>query len=83
MYIIRFGSINNVRQLAGFKPIEHPNKYSKEMISTLGKKLFTEIIDQMLDHGMVHSDAHPGNFAFRSDGKIVFYDLSVEIILCE
>lgn len=75
-----FKALSNKKILTlSYEPGDHMDsvktpKYPQAMINQLGRRLFTEIIDQMLDHGMVHSDAHPGNFAFRPDGKIVFYD---------
>lgn len=48
--------------------------YSQATINAMGHRLFTEIIDQILEHGSVHCDSHPGNFAFRPDGSIIIYD---------
>ncbi len=51
-----------------------PPRYSQEMINTIGYRIFETFGDQIYNLNAVHSDPHPGNFAFRPDGKIVIYD---------
>jgi predicted unusual protein kinase regulating ubiquinone biosynthesis (AarF/ABC1/UbiB family) len=43
-------------------------------INTIGKRLFQFVCEQLFDLRALHADPHPGNFAIRSDGKIILYD---------
>lgn len=43
----------------------------KDLTATLLMECF---IKQIIDHGMVHADPHPGNIGVTHDGKIVIYD---------
>lgn len=49
-------------------------RYSQQTINELGHLLFNTIAKQIYVWNTVHSDPHPGNFAFRPDGSIVMYD---------
>jgi predicted unusual protein kinase regulating ubiquinone biosynthesis (AarF/ABC1/UbiB family) len=40
----------------------------------IAEKLVESYIIQIVEHGMVHIDPHPGNVAITRNGKIVFYD---------
>jgi predicted unusual protein kinase regulating ubiquinone biosynthesis (AarF/ABC1/UbiB family) len=40
----------------------------------VGTLLATMLTDQLYEHGAVHGDPNPGNFAWREDGSIVVYD---------
>lgn len=51
-----------------------PPRYSQETINELGLLIFETIGRQIYDLKRVHSDPHPGNFAFRPDGTLVIYD---------
>lgn len=51
-----------------------PPKYSQEVINLIGYRIFETFGRQIYDLGAVHSDPHPGNFAFRPDGTIIIYD---------
>jgi len=48
--------------------------YDKEKIAQKFVELF---IDQIIKHGVVHIDPHPGNVGITSTGKIVFYDFGM------
>jgi predicted unusual protein kinase regulating ubiquinone biosynthesis (AarF/ABC1/UbiB family) len=39
-----------------------------------GEALFQVYFGTLYRHGWFHADPHPGNYAFRSDGRIVIYD---------
>ena len=51
-----------------------PPKYSQDIINLIGYRIFETFGKQIYELGAVHSDPHPGNFAFRPDGTIVIYD---------
>lgn len=51
-----------------------PPRYSQETINLIGYRIFEIFGRQIYDLGAVHSDPHPGNFAFRPDGTIILYD---------
>lgn len=51
-----------------------PPAYSQETINDIGIRLFDTVARQIYDLKKVHTDPHPGNFAFRPDGSIVIYD---------
>jgi len=48
--------------------------YSQDMNNLIGYRLFETFGQQIYDLHAVHSDPHPGNFAFRPDGSIILYD---------
>lgn len=48
--------------------------YDQETRNLLGERLFEAISEEIFEHRAVHSDPHPGNFAFRPDGTLVMYD---------
>lgn len=48
--------------------------YNQETINLIGYRIFETWGRQIYDLHAVHSDPHPGNFAFRKDGSIVLYD---------
>lgn len=54
--------------------IEHSSRYSDELRNLLGTRLFDALSEQIFKLQQVHCDPHPGNFAFRDDGSIIFYD---------
>lgn len=51
-----------------------PPRYSQDTINEIGMLLFETIGRQIYQLKRVHSDPHPGNFAFRPDGTLVIYD---------
>lgn len=55
------------------KEVKAP-RYSQETINELGMLIFETIGRQIYQLKRVHSDPHPGNFAFRPDGTLVIYD---------
>jgi predicted unusual protein kinase regulating ubiquinone biosynthesis (AarF/ABC1/UbiB family) len=40
----------------------------------LGIALFSFYVGTLYRHGLFHGDPHPGNYAFRDDGRVVVYD---------
>jgi predicted unusual protein kinase regulating ubiquinone biosynthesis (AarF/ABC1/UbiB family) len=42
--------------------------------SKIAYKLVELFLDQILNHGIIHIDPHPGNVGITKEGKIVFYD---------
>lgn len=40
----------------------------------LGEALFRFYVGALYEHGLFHADPHPGNYAFRADGRVVIYD---------
>ncbi|MCG8312709.1 MAG: AarF/ABC1/UbiB kinase family protein [Pseudomonadales bacterium] len=55
------------------KEVKAP-RYSQETINELGILIFDTIGRQIYHLKKVHSDPHPGNFAFRPDGTFIIYD---------
>lgn len=51
-----------------------PDRYSQDVINTIGHRLFTTMADQLFRFHCVHGDPHAGNFAFRPDGSLILYD---------
>lgn len=51
-----------------------PPQYSQEMINDLGRLIFDTMGRQIYHLKKVHTDPHPGNFAFRDDGTLIIYD---------
>lgn len=54
--------------------IEDLSEYDQNTINTLAERLFALAIWQLFELHALHSDPHPGNFAFRRDGSLVLYD---------
>jgi predicted unusual protein kinase regulating ubiquinone biosynthesis (AarF/ABC1/UbiB family) len=54
--------------------------YSTEKIAT---KLLESYVEQIIKHGSVHIDPHPGNVGITKNGKIVFYDYGMVLDLDE
>lgn len=54
--------------------ISQLDHYDQETINTLAQRLFAMAIWQLFEFNVLHSDPHPGNYAFRSDGSLVLYD---------
>lgn len=48
--------------------------YDQATRNLLGERLFEAISEEIFEHRAVHSDPHPGNFAFRPDGTLIMYD---------
>ncbi|MCG8671194.1 MAG: AarF/UbiB family protein, partial [Pseudomonadales bacterium] len=55
------------------KEVKAP-RYDQETINNLGMLIFETMGRQIYQLQKVHSDPHPGNFAFRPDGTLVIYD---------
>lgn len=53
-------------------------RFSGEKIST---KLVECYVDQIIKHGSVHIDPHPGNIGITEGGQIVFYDYGMVLEL--
>lgn len=49
-------------------------EYDQPLRNHFGKLIFDTIGEQMFRLGTVHCDPHPGNFAYRKDGRLVIYD---------
>jgi len=47
---------------------------SQEVRDRMGLALFSFYIGTLYRHGLFHGDPHPGNYAFREDGRVVVYD---------
>jgi predicted unusual protein kinase regulating ubiquinone biosynthesis (AarF/ABC1/UbiB family) len=47
---------------------------SQERRDRMGVALFSFYIGTLYRHGLFHGDPHPGNYAFREDGRVVVYD---------
>jgi len=47
---------------------------SRELRDRMGVALFSFYIGTLYRHGLFHADPHPGNYAFREDGRVVVYD---------
>lgn len=52
----------------------------KSLTATL---LMESFLKQILEHGIIHADPHPGNIGIAEDGRIVLYDYGQVIILDE
>ncbi len=55
--------------------------YSQDQINILGDNLFNMLAEHLFNFQHIHGDPHPGNFAFRPDGKIIIYDFGCIKIL--
>lgn len=49
--------------------------------SRIAQKLVEAFIKQVIEHGVVHIDPHPGNVGMTSNGQIVFYDFGMVLHL--
>jgi len=49
-------------------------RYPQALRDEIGARLFDAILRQVYVFHAVHSDPHPGNFAFRPDGTVIMYD---------
>lgn len=54
--------------------VEHNPDYAQDIRNLIGTRLFDIISRQIYELGLMHSDPHPGNFAFRPDGTLIIYD---------
>ncbi|MBX7081324.1 MAG: AarF/ABC1/UbiB kinase family protein [Nannocystaceae bacterium] len=60
-----------------FEPGDHVDdtaEYPQALRDRLGALLFRTLCDQIFSLKVIHADPNPANFAFRSDGRMVFYD---------
>jgi predicted unusual protein kinase regulating ubiquinone biosynthesis (AarF/ABC1/UbiB family) len=48
--------------------------FPQDVRDGLGATLFRVMCDQIFNLKVIHADPNPANFAFRRDGRIVFYD---------
>lgn len=49
-------------------------KHQQDVINQAGKTLFGFVARQIYELQAIHSDPHPGNFAFTPDAKLIAYD---------
>jgi predicted unusual protein kinase regulating ubiquinone biosynthesis (AarF/ABC1/UbiB family) len=60
-----------------FEPGDHVDEaalYPAELRNRLAEVLFRTVGAQIFELGVIHADPNPANFAFRQDGRLVFYD---------
>jgi predicted unusual protein kinase regulating ubiquinone biosynthesis (AarF/ABC1/UbiB family) len=60
-----------------FEPGDHVDEtteYPAELRNELATTLFRTVCDQVFSLEVIHADPNPANFAFREDGRLVFYD---------
>lgn len=57
--------------------------YSQQTLQEISERLFLFIGRQIFQLRFLHSDPHPGNFAFRSDGSLIVYDFGCVTALDE
>lgn len=55
-------------------PIEAVHHYSPSARDRLGEHLFRFVASEVFEHGWIHGDPNPANFAFGADGTLVVYD---------
>jgi len=48
--------------------------YTREDRDRFGRLIFDIYAYQILRLGLLHADPHPGNYAFRKDGRLILYD---------
>lgn len=48
--------------------------YSQDEIDAVANNLVDALVNQVFEHHCFHADPHPGNFAFKRDGGVIFYD---------
>ena len=49
-------------------------EYTQDVRDALSLNLFKMMSSQIFEHGEIHADPNPANFAFRPDGSICLYD---------
>ncbi len=54
--------------------LEVAAQYPSETRDHIGTLIYHLTLSQLFQHRTLHADPHPGNFAFRPDGKVVLYD---------
>ena len=54
--------------------VDETTEYSDALRCQLDELLFRTVCDQVFHLQVIHADPNPANFAFRSDGRLVFYD---------
>lgn len=45
--------------------------------ATVARRATEAYLVQILKHGFLHSDPHPGNIAVNADGGLIFYDFGM------
>lgn len=60
-----------------------PPAYSQAVIEEISERVFRFVARQIFQLHYLHSDPHPGNFAFRSDGSLIVYDFGCVTALDE
>jgi predicted unusual protein kinase regulating ubiquinone biosynthesis (AarF/ABC1/UbiB family) len=48
--------------------------YTPEQRDLCGRHLWMAMESQIFEHGAIHADPNPANFAFRKDGRVIMYD---------
>jgi predicted unusual protein kinase regulating ubiquinone biosynthesis (AarF/ABC1/UbiB family) len=48
--------------------------YTRAQRDMCGRNLWMAMESQIFEHGHIHADPNPANFAFRKDGTVVMYD---------
>jgi predicted unusual protein kinase regulating ubiquinone biosynthesis (AarF/ABC1/UbiB family) len=76
--VIRHRSAKRVLTLA-YVPGDHVRDfdalgYSQAERDLCADNLWTAIASQIFDHGCIHADPNPANFAYRKDGSVIIYD---------
>jgi len=54
--------------------VDETREYPAVLRNQLAATLFRTVCDQIFSLEVIHADPNPANFAFRSDGRLVFYD---------
>lgn len=54
--------------------VDDTTEYPAELRNRLAQTLFRTVCDQVFALEVIHADPNPANFAFRTDGTLVFYD---------
>jgi len=54
--------------------LEQARAYAQPARDRLGEHLLTFVASEVFEHGWIHGDPNPANFAFRPDGTLVVYD---------
>lgn len=57
--------------------------YSQAVLEQISERLIRFVGGQIFQLRLLHSDPHPGNFAFRNDGSLVVYDFGCVTALDE
>jgi len=63
----------------GYEPGDHIKDfdalgYTSEERDRCGRHLWLAMESQIFEHGAIHADPNPANFAFRKDGSVIMYD---------